>query len=499
MKNFYVKLFVSCSLLFLLMGCSEDLVDKTLTGTITGKVVKIGTNTPLANVKITTAPTSTTTFTDQSGQFVIQDVPVGDYSVKAEIKGYLLGIQGANVKADGQKVSVIFEMKDDTSLNSPPTVPILTSPAANAENQPTSVLLTWTCTDADPTDVLKYRIIIKNSYNSDVKTIKDLKTTKYQLDSLRFGTSYFWQVIVSDSINAEVYSEVQQFTISKVPQNRFHYVKNLNGNRVIYSSDENADNFQFTSSNFNSFRPRKSNNAGVVAFLRTVGGNNQLFTANLDGSNVFQVTSIAPSGFNLTDIDYSWSANGKELLYSNFDKLYRINKDGSGLQKVYQTPDGSLISESDWSKDGSMIALKTNNLEGYNSKIFLIDMQGNIIKYILQNVQGAAGGLDFSVDGKKLLYTYDISGFQNSEYRQLNTHIFIFDINSSTQTDLSAFTKIPAGSIDIDPRFSPNEAMVIFTNTSNDGRSQKNIFTIQIDDDSSRKLLFSNAEMPDWE
>jgi hypothetical protein len=30
-------------------------------------------------------------------------------------------------------------------------------------------------------------------------------------------------------------------------------------------------------------------------------------------------------------MDFAWSTNGKELLYSNFNKLYRINKDGSGL------------------------------------------------------------------------------------------------------------------------------------------------------------------------
>lgn len=499
MKNSYIKLLLSFAFSFLILGCSEDLVDKTLVGSISGKVVKIGTNTPLANVKITTAPTTSTTFTDQNGQFSISDVPIGDYSVKAEIKGYLLGIQGANLKNDGQKVNVVFEMKDDNSLNSPPTIPVLTSPTANAVDQATNILLTWTCSDPDPTDVLKYTLIVKNSLNSDVLTVKDLTKKSYQLENLKYGVSYFWQIIVSDDINPEVYSETQRFTVSAVPQNRFHFVRSVNGNRVIFSTDTQASTFQFTDANFNSFRPRKSNNAGLVAFLRNVGGNNQLFTAKLDGSNVFQVTTIPPGGFNLSDFDFSWSANGKELLYSNFDKLYRINKDGSGLEKIYQTPDGSLISETDWSNDGSMIALKTNNLDGYNVKIFIIDLQGNIIKNILQNVPGAAGGLDFSVDGKKLLYTYDISGFQNSEYRQLNTHIFIFDFNSNSNTDLSAFTNIPAGSIDIDPRFSPNEAMVIFTNTSNDGISQKNIYTVQIDDDGSRTLLISNAEMPDWE
>ncbi len=32
---------------------------------------------------------------------------------------------------------------------------------------------------------------------------------------------------------------------------------------------------------------------------------------------------------------------------------------------------------------------------------------------ILDGVNGAAGGLDYSFDGTKLLYTYDISGNEN--------------------------------------------------------------------------------------
>ncbi|MFT7396609.1 MAG: hypothetical protein ACI96G_001370, partial [Flavobacterium sp.] len=33
---------------------------------------------------------------------------------------------------------------------------------------------------------------------------------------------------------------------------------------------------------------------------------------------------------------------------SLFVKLYRINNDGSGLIKIYQTPNGKFISECDW-------------------------------------------------------------------------------------------------------------------------------------------------------
>ena len=107
-------------LLAFMVSCSEDLVDEVTTGTIKGTVVKKGSNTPIANVKITTSPTTNTVFTGSDGSFTIDKAPVGDYSVKAESSGYVANYQGINLKNGGQSVSVVFEMSDDTSLNSPP-------------------------------------------------------------------------------------------------------------------------------------------------------------------------------------------------------------------------------------------------------------------------------------------------------------------------------------------------------------------------------------------
>lgn len=485
-------------LLLILVGCSEDLVDKTYKATIKGTVVKYKTNEPLSKVKITTAPTTETIFTGADGSFIIKDVPVGDYSVKAELDGYIMEIKGANLKDDGQTVSVVFEMKDDNALNSPPSIPELVAPADNAENQALSLKLSWNCTDPDG-DTLTYKVILKNNKNSNVKTYKNLAEKSLTIDSLAYGTSYFWQVVASDNINPEVFSKTYKFTTKMTPENRFHYVRKIGNNLGIMSSDEAGNNFQLTLDNTSAIRPRKSNAAGVIAFIKVVEGNPHLFTVKPDGSELFKVTSIPIQGFNINELDYSWSANGSELLYPSFDKLYRVNKDGSGTQLVYQTSDGSFISECAWSSDKSKIVLKTNNINGYNVKIYVIDMLGNTIKDILSGVTGAAGGLDFSVDGNKILYTKDISGFENSNYRQLNTHIFIYDLLADTTLDVSSKTKIPAGYIDIDPRFSPNEAEVIFTQTSNDGISRKDVYRLSISDEDSRKLLFSNAWMPDWE
>ncbi|KFC18268.1 carboxypeptidase-like regulatory domain-containing protein [Chryseobacterium sp. FH1] len=485
-----------------LISCNEELVEETQSGILKGKVVRRGSNEPLANVKIFTTPTTNTVFSAQDGTFEIKDMPIGNYSLKAELTGFLTNFLSVNMQSQDQVVTVVFEMDDDESLNTAPSVPTLLSPTDNSENQPLEVELTWNTTDPDSLDVLKYRLIVKNNLNTNVLEVKDLLDKHYTLKDLKFGVSYFWQVAVSDGIHPEVFSAVSKFTTNTTPANRFHFVRKQSGNLYIVSTNEAGTSFGFTALSYNSWRPRKNNNAGIIAFLRTEGGNTHIFTAKPDGSEVFKVTTVPVSGFNNYELDFAWKTNGKELIYANFDKLYRINKDGSGQELIYTTPDGSIISECDWSYDSSKIAIKTNDFNGYNTKIYVIDMLGNTLKTVLAGVSGGSGGLDFSVDGNLLLYSHDVSGYQDGNYRQLDSHIFIYNLTDNSVRDISAESEKTNGTNDLDPRFSPNNAQVIFTNTSNDGISQKTIMMIDLsssESDLERTTLFSNAEMPDYE
>ncbi len=501
MKTLYKILFISLISL-LVFSCKEEQVDQVQVGVIKGKVVRRGTNDPLANAKITTSPTTNTIFTGADGSFEIKDVPIGNYSVKAEVSGYLNNFQSANLKNPGQVVTIAFEMDDDESLNTPPSIPELLSPVDNAQDQPLSVQLSWKSTDPDTLDVIKYRLIVKNNLNTDVLEVKDLKEMTYTLDSLAYGVSYFWQVAVNDGVHNDVYSPIFKFTTAKVPQNRYHYVKKSNGgNFYIVSSDEAGTSFNLTNYQYNSWRPRKNNNAGLIAFLRTDGSNTHIYTAKPDGSEVFKVTGIPVAGFNNLELDYAWSTNGEKFIYPNFTKLYTINKDGSGENLLFTTPDGSLITECDLSYDGSKIALKTNDFYGYHTKIYIIDLLGNTLQTILENTNGASGGLNFSVDGKFLVYSHDVSGYEDSNYRQLDSHIFLYNLTDNTVRDLSTESSKPNGTNDLDPRLSPNNAQIIFTNTSNDGISQRNIMVINLtsDTEAERANLFNDGEMPDYE
>ena len=199
--------------------------------------------------------------------------------------------------------------------------------------------------------------------------------------------------------------------------------------------------------------------------------------------------------FNNFELDYAWSPNGTQLLYMSMNKLYRINLDGSGLQLVAEAPFNHTFSECDWSLTNNRIIARTTGLNPYNSKIYLYDLNGNVLKEVMSDIPGSTGGAVFSIDGNYVLYTHDISEFESPDGRQLDARIFLYNLTDDSTIDLSV--EKPAGTNDLDPRFSPDGSKVIFTNTNNDGISPRNIWVMNLQGD-GRTLLFENAEMPDW-
>lgn len=484
------------------VACSEDTLDEdTGRGKVTGTVVMEGSNEPVENVRISSNPATSTVFTNASGNFTISNVPEGDYSIQAKKEGLVTSFEGATV-VPGAEVNVIFDLKTEDQDNRQPSTPQLIAPQDNSEGQNLSVEFSWSANDPEE-DALSFELELRNDKNNDVLSFNNISDTTYTVENLNYGYKYFWQVRVSDSLNDPVQSAVYSFKTKEIPKSRIVYVKEINGNNVIFTRDENDTEYQITSSNTNSFRPRKNNSTEKIAFLRTVGGQTQLFTMNLDGSQQFQVTSSIPvNGFNMDKVDFSWANDGFSLVYPNFEKLYSIQATGGGNTLIYQAPSGRFITEVDVSEDNTTLALLTNNAQGYSASIYTIDASGNVLDSVIAGLPGALGGIDISVAKKRLLFTRDVSGFENSGYRQLDSRLFIYDFETNMSTDISEDKD--AGTNDLDPRFSPDEAEVIFVNTSNDGLSASTIYTSKIEDNQTqtgneRQELYQNAIMPDWE
>lgn len=486
-------------LLVMFSSCSEETITGEDFGTVEGRVVNAVTFQPLANAKIFSNPSSSIVFTDADGKFSIPKVKVGEYSFEAQKDGYVTKFEAATVSLNNT-VSLIFELKLSTSNNKPPTAPVLVSPDDNAVNQNLEFDLKWTGSDPDK-DSLTYEIKLRKDSSNDIVVYSNIKEPTYKLKELSYSTKYYWQISASDGINEPVLSEVRSFTTTSFPNSRFTLVKKVNDNNVIYSGDNSGNVLQLTSSTANSWRPRKNNLINKIAFIRSSGSQNHIYTMNLDGSGIFKVTNSVPiAGFNSDYINYSWNTSGSQIIYPYFDKLYKINRDGSGLVKIFQTPNGKLISECDWSFDSSRIALKVNDVNGYNAEIYVIDNSGNVVSQVISGLQGAIGGLNFNVTSTILIFTRDVSGFESANYRQLDTRVFQYVFSTGIASEVSLDK--PSGTIDLDARYSPNESEIIITNTSNDGLSMKNIIRFVPDINNagtSRTVIFPDAYMPDWE
>lgn len=479
----------------LLMSCSEEQVDDTGTAVVKGRVVDIRTYEGIANARVLSSPTTSTVFSDKDGYFIMEKVPVGKYSFQAQKDGFIARFQPATVEKD-VPVEIIFELEVSTANNKPPEIPALTAPLDNATSQALSLDLTWTSTDPEK-DPMTFQVTVKNGTTDEVKTYSDLKATTLKITGLDYSTKYYWQVSANDGINKPTNSAITSFTTLAFPNPRYLYVKKVKNNNVIYTADEAGNELQLSPSSINSYRPRKNLSINRIAYISSDGSLNQIFTMNPDGTDVKKVTNFIPiAGFNMDHVNYCWSTNGRQIIYPNFDQLLRIDSDGSGLVQIFKTPNGKFISECEWSQDGSQIILKVNDASGYNVEIYAINMAGDVLYQILSGEKGAASGLGITIDNSKVVYTKDVSGFENSTYRRLDSRIFIYTVATNTSAELD--TQKENGFNDLDVKFSPNEAKVIFVNTSNDGLSAKNIQTASISDSSTRTTLFQNAAMPDW-
>lgn len=489
--------------------CSENQIDGVRIGSINGKVVAEGTNAPLENVKVSTNPVTSTVFTDVEGNFVIDNAVVETYAVQAELDGFVTAFESVTVLEDAAAV-VAFELLTSNANNQPPTIPNLVFPEDLATEVALEVEFTWESSDPDTNDELSYTLELRNGNTNEIELFETAQDTFYLASNLELSTTYFWQVTVNDGTNDDVVSAISQFTTITVPDNAFVYVKEENGNSVIYSGGEDGasgsnneidiDLLKLTSETNNSFRPRANTLLNKIAFLRTVGGSAQIFTMNSDGSNETQITSAIPvTGFRLDQVDFCWAQNGSKLYYPNFDKLYQVNSDGSGTSQIYQTTDGSFISEvQETPLDSDLIVLKTNTSDGYNARIFTVRLSTGMEEtVVIENLPGALGGIDITANADQIIYTRDLSGSENASYRQFESRVFIFDIPTLTAVPLNTNT-IP-GQNDLDCKYSPDEGSIIFTRVQNNLGAIPIVLKFQFGAANQEDELFSAGSMPDWD
>lgn len=494
MKNTHL-LFLFLTLLF--ASCQEEKITPQVFGSLVGTVLSTEDNIAIAQATVSTNPPTSSLQTDELGRFTVEQIEAGTYTIRAEKEGFVTEIENVTVFAN-QDANVILRLIRESTVNSAPDKPQNPQPATGSVAASTDISFSWTGSDGNNDD-LTYDVILCTSDEFTCDTIaRDLTETEFDAPELQHSTVYFWQVRAKDGFT-DTNGDLWSFETPAFPDNRFLCARKVNGKYDIYSSDaENTSNIKLTNSAGDSWRPRVNPQRTKIAYLSNLGIETHLYVMNLDGSEKTQVTQGVPvSGLSPLELDFTWSPNGAEILYPAGNELYRIGISGIGLTKVADAPEGQMFAEVDWTQIGNKIAVRTTGNNIYESDIFILDAAGNYLQQVYADIPGRETGPRFSLDGNRILYTHDITGYEAPDGRQLAAHIFEKSLTTNVAIDLSEESDILAGTNDLDADYSPDGAFLIFVNTNNDGISQENILRMEAAGD-DRELLFGGAVMPEW-
>jgi len=201
--------------------------------------------------------------------------------------------------------------------------------------------------------------------------------------------------------------------------------------------------------------------AGAFSFADLPSRSFDIYTINLDGSNVTALTSTADQ-----DFSPNWSPDGAKIVFTRGDKIYVMNADGSGVTQL--TPQYQNISPN-WSPDGSKIVHNVDTFPDDGTRTYdiqVMNADGSNPNKVLARPRIDDAGPVWSPDGSKIAFSSD----QDS-----NFEIYVMNPDGSNQTRLTNnpstdrfpdWQPLQAGTINIVNAASPADNTVFnFTDT----------------------------------
>ncbi len=475
-------------------GCTEEsYVTPETYGSLSGRVLSQDTKQPLSGAVVRISPSSKAVTTDQSGYFKADSIPSGNYTLLTSLEKYRNDLTTATVQ-ENRNADLTIYLSPDAGQNKAPSPAEVVKPAHQSTGNERKMVLAWKSSDPDK-DTLKYDVFIfREGETEGARIASSISADSVSVNDLSFNTTYYWQVIASDGHNAPVKSEIWTFRTRPLPDIPYYFSRKAGESYQVFASDGSGE-VQLTNG-ANNWKPVVSPLRNRLAFLSNRERETYLYVADIDGKNATRVTGIPVVTITpATELSFCWSPDGTRLVFPSYDKLYSVHTDGTGLSLISRAPVGKFFASADWTAQGDKIVTRLTTTSVYENEIVLIDLSLGTSLPVVSNLEGKTGNPVFSVDGRKILYTFDVENFRNMEGRQLNARMFLHDLRSGDKEDISPDK--PPGTNDLDPRFAPNGATIIFTNTSNDDFSSRNIYTIDLLN-RKRALLISDAQMPYW-
>ncbi|GAA4403041.1 hypothetical protein GCM10023187_18730 [Nibrella viscosa] len=493
----FTNLLLIVFLLTLIWGCNEDFtVEPQRYGAVSGQVIDKKTGRFVSKAVVRLSPSGRITKTDTTGHFRMDTIAVGKYTLQATKEGYQDRSETVDLTQSMTATTVIYLAYNDRA----PTEPMLVRPASEAKAVPTTTTLMWKSTDPD-NDPLTYDITLIREGSTDAPQVfSGIKADSLVVKGLLYGTTYTWQVKVSDGSN-NVNGKTWRFRTMEFPDFAYVYAKKINSRYQIFTSNGTSEEIQLTTEGSN-WRPVVSPDRKRIAFISNAQTDLHIYLMNRDGSELHRLTSTPVAGIMPLDLSFCWSPDGTQLLYPSNNRLYAIGTDGNGLRLVSELATGYFFAGCDWTSQGNRIAARLTSYSVYDNRIVLMSPSGKDTTTVYRRKSNRMSNPVFSVDGTRLLFATDYGSLQDWQGRQLDSQLLLYDIARKTTTNLSAGTSTAtgykeAGTNDLEPRFSPNGARIIFTNADNTGTGAVQLMTMDADG-KNRKLLIAKAEMPFW-
>lgn len=229
--------------------------------------------------------------------------------------------------------------------------------------------------------------------------------------------------------------------------------------------------------------PFPSPDGKKLVFEMNIGGFQQLFTMNLDGSGQIQITHD-PANHDSP----SWSPNGKKIAYvsdkNDHEIIYAMNPEGGGEEQL--TDDQMDAIHPNWSPDSSKIIFCTDDdlhpPKKNASQIYSVDV---VTKRVTVLISGGTNTYpSWSPDGRRIAFRRIIG--------DLNSEVFVANADGS---DPHNVTNHPA--FDGWPAWSPDGTQIAFSSNRN---ANYQIFLMKSDGSDVRLLANTEgrATEPRW-